>query len=255
MAPITTHLVIGERLFPNMVELFDSLDFSSFLVGSVLVDVHGFSSIERRTTHFADRFDNEGPFAFDRSCQNFIDQLDDLLLRPWMKLSKKERAFVLGYFCHLAADENWKQFDWNVYHERGVYLWSDLPIPGDILLTVFDVESGNLYKDYSSISMALCDVSIPNVLSHVMYEDFQGVWEIIKIHVEQKGTLESFLETQKRLGKDQYELDNMREQYRANWNGAKTLIKKHFGGIEKRVKSMVEQSLETVTRFSDVFET
>jgi hypothetical protein len=231
------------------------LDYGSFLVGSVLVDVHGFSNIERRMTHFADRFDKESRFAFDRSCQNFVDQFDDLLLRPWATLSNQERAFALGYFCHLAADENWKQFDWDVYHEQGVYLWSDLPVSGDILLTVFDVESGNFYRDYPTVSTVLQDASISNVFSHVTHEEFQRIWHIIKIHVEQKGTLESFLEIQKRLGKDQYEVDRMSEQYRINWNGAKILLAQHFGGIEKRVESMVQQTLETVTHFCDVFET
>ena len=120
MAPVTTHLVIGERVFPQLLQL-EPADFGAFLLGCVMVDVHAFSSIDRRTTHFADRFDKHGAYAFDRSCTNFVDQLDDLLVRSWDELTCTEQAFVAGNLCHLAADENWKQFVWDVLHDLGIF--------------------------------------------------------------------------------------------------------------------------------------
>jgi len=255
MAPFTTHLVIGERLFTHLVEMFGSLDYGSFLAGSVLVDVHVFSKIEREKTHFADRFEKNGPFGFDKSCRNFVERFDDLLLRPWDKLTDNEQAFVLGYFCHLAADENWKQFDWDVYQEQGKYIWSDLPLSGDILLTVFNVESGNCYSDFSTVEMAFGSAPQMEMFSHVSYGEFQRAWEMLKIHLEQRSTLESFLEMQMRLGKSEDEIDGMREQYRAKENDAKILIDEIFGGIEARINSMVQQSLETARRYREIFET
>jgi len=199
MAPFTTHLVLGERLFAHLIEMFGSLDYGSFLAGSVLVDVHVFSKIERQTTHFADRFEKKGRFGFDKSCRNFVNRIDDLLLRQWIKLTGNERGFVLGYFCHLAADENWKQFDWDVYQEQGKYIWSDLPLSGDILLTVFNVESGKCYNDFPTVAMALGGAPQMKMFSHVSYGEFNRAWEILKKHLEQRSTLESFLEMQIQL--------------------------------------------------------
>ena len=103
MPPFTTHLVIGERVFPQLSQ-FEQEDYGGFLLGCGLVDVHGFSSIDRRTAHFADRLDKESAFALNRSCKNFMDQLDGLLIRPWEELTSTEQAFVTGCLCHLAAD-------------------------------------------------------------------------------------------------------------------------------------------------------
>jgi hypothetical protein len=247
MAPITTHLVIGERVYPKFVETFGPLDYGSFLLGNVLVDVHGFSNINRRTTHFADRQNKGSSLAFDRSCQNFIAQLDRILLTPWCEPSNTEQSFVIGYFCHLAADENWKQFDWDVLTSQGVFLWTDLKVSGDILLTVFDVLSNKFYIDHPSVSQALRNTAVPKVFSHVSHHTFENIWNIIRIHVETNSTLESFLEIQRRLGKDRDEIEEMREAYEADWQPAENIIEQYFGGIPFRVESMIRQSLETVT--------
>ena len=104
MASFVTHMVIGEQVFAELPG-FDPADYGAFLLGCVLVDVHAFYDVDQRTTHFAERFDERGVDAFNRSCSNFLTQLDSLLVRPWRKLTSAERAFIAGYLCHLAADE------------------------------------------------------------------------------------------------------------------------------------------------------
>ena len=256
MAPITTHLVIGERVYPEFVKTFGPIDYGSFLLGNVLVDAHGFSDIDRRTTHFADRLNKGGIYAFDRSCQNFVDQLDDLLLCSWSKLSTPERSFVIGYLCHLAADENWKQFDWDVLNNQGFYLWIDLSVSGDVVLTVFDILSNKLYNNHLSVSQALRNASVPNVFSHVPHQTFQNVWKIIRNHVEKNSTLESFLEIQNQLGKSGEEIKIIRKEHKMYWQKAEDIIDRYFGGTESRVEAMVQQSIETVThKYGEVFST
>ena len=247
MAPVTTHLVIGERVFPQLLQL-EPADFGAFLLGCVMVDVHAFSSIDRRTTHFADRFDKHGAYAFDRSCTNFVDQLDDLLVRSWDELTCTEQAFVAGNLCHLAADENWKQFVWDVLHDLGISPWTDLPVPGDVILTGFDVSSNELYIDFPSVTLALSDASVPNLSSHVPDGAFQVMWDIIKDQVAKKSTLESILEFRRRQGKTNEEIQGIRHQLEEHWEDAEKVIEKHFGGIQTRVQAMVRQSLETTTR-------
>ena len=56
MAPLVTHLVIGERVFAQSPQ-FDSADYGPFLLGCVLVDVNNFSGMDRRRTHFVGRLE------------------------------------------------------------------------------------------------------------------------------------------------------------------------------------------------------
>lgn len=105
MAPLTTHLIIGERVFGKLPQ-FEEADCGTFLLGCVVPDVHFFGDVDRRTTHFAERLHAEGAYAFYVSCANFLSQLDDLLNLPWDRLTTAEQAFVAGHLCHLAADED-----------------------------------------------------------------------------------------------------------------------------------------------------
>jgi hypothetical protein len=137
MASTITHLVIGERVFTQLEQL-DPVDYGEFLLGCVLVDVHCCSAVDRQITHFAERFDEQGTDAFNKSCSNFLSQLGSLLVHPWNKLTSAERAFVAGYLCHLAADEDWKQFDLHTIHTLGIQWWVDLPVPVSVILTAFN---------------------------------------------------------------------------------------------------------------------
>ena len=196
MAPLVTHLVVGERVFAQLERSSD--EYGSLLLGCVLVDVHGFSDVDRRRTHFVGRLEEDGTDAFNKSCANFLDQLDDLLLRPWSELTNTEQAYVAGYLCHLAADEDWKRFGWSILHAMGIASLADIPVPGDVIMTAFDVLSSKMYVDLPAVVSALKDVSIPNVLTHVPHESLRAMWDISKEHVLNGDTPESYFEMLKR---------------------------------------------------------
>lgn len=254
MAALITHLLVGERVFAQLPR-FDPAVYGEFLLGCALVDVHVFSDIERPATHFARRLDGDGPFAFNKSCANFLDQLDDLLVRPWNELTPAEQAFVAGYLCHLAADEDWKRFDWYLLHTLGIYWWLGqlppplpgvklMPAPGDVVLTVFEVLSSKLYADFPAIVSALNAVSVPNVLTHVSHSTFQTTWDICKMHALGSGTLESYIEILKRLGKNDAEIQTVRLEHERYWQEAMRTIHNYFGGVQQRVQDMVQHSLK-----------
>lgn len=244
MAPLVTHLVVGERVFAQSPQ-FNSTDSGSFLLGCVLVDVNSFSGMDRRRTHFAGRLEEDGADAFNKSCTNFLSQLDDLLLRPWRELTRAEQAFVAGYLCHLAADEDWKQFEWNVLQTLKIPSLADFPVPGEVFLTVFDVLSSEIYIDFSSVASALNDVSIPDVLTHIPHKAFQAMWSIAKEHVTTGDTPESYFEMLKRLGQTDAELREVIRQHDVYWEDAVALIH-DLGGVEPRIRAGVERSLEVI---------
>ncbi|MFQ6100458.1 MAG: zinc dependent phospholipase C family protein [Anaerolineae bacterium] len=246
MAPLVTHLVIGERVFAQLQRL-DPTDYGSFLLGCVLVDVHGFSDIDRHRTHFVGRLDEDGVGAFNTSCANFLSQLDGLLPRPWTELTGAEQAFVAGYLCHLAADEDWKQFGWNLMHALGIASLADLPVPGDVVMTVFDVLSSKMYLDFPAVVSALDDVEIPEVLMHVPHEAFQAMWDIVKEHVMTGDTPESYFEMLKRLGQTNAQLQGVICQHHVYWEDAVALVD-DTGGVAPRIQAGVRRSLETIPR-------
>jgi len=212
MAPLLTHLVIGERVYPQVIQATQVIQtsqttrttqiaqsdptsplYGTFLLGCLLADVHGFSDLDRRQTHFASRLDGDGEDAFHKSCVNFFARDDALLRRPWDTLSRAERAFVAGYLCHLAADESWKTFSWHMLRTLEIASWSDLPLPGEVLLTAFSVLSAETFVDFPAVACALRRASLPDVLTHVPYEAFERMWGIIGGSMLDDRPLESYL--------------------------------------------------------------
>jgi len=247
MAPLTTHLVIGERIFAHLPR-FGPSDYGAFLLGCVLVDVHVVSDIKRRDTHFAASLVGDGANAFHQSCANFLRRRDGLLRRPWHELTSAERAFVAGYLCHLAADEDWKQFDWLILQRQGIRWWTDLPVPGNVIVTVFDVLSKELFGEFSAVSSALRDATLPDPFTHVPLDLFQATWDIAQVHVLGDSTLESFLELLRRLGKTDAELEAERRQHERHWQAAANFIERDFGGVPPRVEAMTQRALDTMPR-------
>jgi hypothetical protein len=246
LAPLVTHLVIGERVFAA-AQRFDGAEYGPFLLGCLLVDVHGFSAIDRRVTHFVGRLNEDGTDAFSKSCANFLAQLDRLLLRPWDELTKAERAFVAGYLCHLAADEDWKQFGWDILHALGLSSLADLPIPGDVFLTVFDVLSHELTLDPPAVASALRRAGIPDVLTHVSHAAFQGMWDVAKAHVLAGGTPASYFEMLTQQGKSDAEIEAVIHQHAVYWEAALASVHE-FGGVEPRIRASVQRSLDVLPR-------
>ncbi len=246
MAPLVTHLVIGERVFAQLPQ-FDSTDCGPFLLGCVLVDVNNFSGMDRRRTHFVGRLEDDGADAFNRSCANFLSQFDELLIRPWSELTGVEQAFIGGYLCHLAADEVWKQFSWNMLRALEIQSLTDLPVPGGVIFTAFGVLSSETYVDFPAVVSALNDVAIPHVLTHVPHDAFQAMWDIVEEYMLTGGTPESYFEMLKREGRTDSQIQEVIRRHDVYWEDAVALIH-GLGSVEPIIHAAVKRSLEMIPR-------
>lgn len=133
MAAFLTHLVVGERVWaqldgrrpqtgtsPRWAPMGERVerstesssdgwwsseeDYGTFLFGCLAPDVDKIcAGLEQGVTHFLPK-DEDGTYAWQRS-QHFLDHLTDFLRAPFGELHPGEQAFVLGYLCHVAADE------------------------------------------------------------------------------------------------------------------------------------------------------
>ncbi len=242
MPPLTTHLVVAERVFPHLSQ-FDASEYSAFLAGNLVVDVNSFTSVSRRTTHFVGRVDEDGDAAFTESCANFLKQRERLLLRPWADLTPEKRAFVTGYLCHLAADESWKALGVKLQRLLGLDSLQDMPVPGDVSLTAFSVLSHALFGDFVAVTAALHTAPLPNVFTHVTYADFLRMWDIVRLPLLKGDSPESFFEMMERSGKNIAELQSIREQHTFHWDAAVALIEQ-VGGVEAFVSEAVERALD-----------
>jgi hypothetical protein len=249
MPPLTTHLVIGERVFRKFTQ-FDSLQpaYGAFLLGCLLVDVNGFSDIDRSITHFDN--DHFGPHPC--GANNFMDQLEGLLIYPWTDLCNEGKAFVLGYFCHLAADEEWKLGNHKLRDAIGVQRLSQL-IPVDVILTEFDVQSNGMFLDSSTLHKALENARIPNVLTHVPHVTFQRMWEIIQTHVLIQSSPDTFVEMIIRNGATPEEADKARQEHKQYHEKADAMIDDFFGGVRPRTETMINYTIAKMPAFWERF--
>jgi hypothetical protein len=246
MAPWITHLLVGERIFAQLSQL-DEKDYGPFLLGCVLVDVNAYSDIAHRASHFVGRLEDDGTDAFNKSCVNFLSQLDGLLLCPWNQLASAERAFVTGYLCHLAADEDWKRFGWDILQTMGLESLAQIPVPGYVIYTIFDVLSSQMYVDSTAVKSALREAVIPNVFVHIPHNAFQAMWAIAKEYVMTGDTPESYFEMLKRAGKTAAELQEVIHEHDVYWGDALDLVH-DLGGVEPRVQGGVQRSLKVILR-------
>ena len=241
MPPLTTHLVIGERIFKKFTQL-ESLQpaYGAFLLGCLLVDVNGFSDIDRLVTHFGDE-----PLE---CCNNFLDNLDGLLVRPWANLENDEKAFALGYFCHLAADEEWKAGNRRIKATLGLKEWSNL-IPVDVLLTEFDVLSNALYIDSSSVRKALGSAYVPDIFAHISQPQFQHMWDVAQIHVLNHSSLDTYTEMISLAGAFRREVDTVRQQHEQYRDKADQVIIENLGGVKSRTEAMLSHAAAKMPTF------
>jgi hypothetical protein len=246
MAPLITHLVVGERVFAQLRQ-FDSAAYGPFLLGCILVDVHGFSNIDRRVTHFVGRLHEDGEDAFRKSCDNFLERLDSLLVRPWGELGQQERAFVAGYLCHLAVDEVSKLMTYEAMQKLGISSLADLPVPGGVLLGAFAALTSELRGDFSTTASALENASIPHVLAHVSLDDFQAMWEISKEWLISGCPYELRIEMLRRMGKTEAQIEAARREREAHWDAAVTFAQES-GEVERTVDRGGRHSLEVLPR-------
>ena len=244
MPPLTTHLVVAERVFPHLSQ-FSADEYGAFLTGNLVVDVNSFTTVARRTTHFVGRLDEDGDAAFTKSCANFLNQRERLLQHPWGDLTPEERAFVTGYLCHLAADEPWKALGVRLQQLLGLNSLQDMPVPPAVALTAFSVLSHALFVDFAAVTATLDTALLPDVFTHVAHADFLRMWDIVRLPLSKGDSPESFFEMLARSGKDAAELQKVREQHTRHWDAAVALIKQ-VGGVEAFVAEAVARALEVL---------
>jgi len=248
MAPLITHLVIGERVFRQLRHFNPTPTiYGSFLLGCLLVDANHFSDVDRRQTHFVGRLDEDGADAFEKSCANFLSQLNSLLLSAWDELTLREQAFVAGYLCHLAADETWKAFTWRLLQPLDVTSWVDFPVPGEVVLTVVSVLSSKMITDMRAVAAALNDAAIPHVLTHVSHDAFQNMWDITQAYALDGRTRESYFDMLERAGKTGAEIEAVRQQHDLHWEGAMAAVQE-AGGVEPYIQNASGHAVCVVSR-------
>jgi hypothetical protein len=248
MAPILTHLVVGERIFPQIAAPLPTPEaHGAFLLGCILVDVNSFEpAIARRVTHFIGPKDQVGRRSFTDSSRNFIQQQARLLRRPWQALTAAEQAFVAGYLCHLAADESWKLTSDRWWERLGVDSVKDFPMPPDVFLTAFSVLSGATLVDPDAVAALLAQSTIPDVLTHVTLADFERTWQIVQPYALEN-TPEAYFELRARQGQSAAEVDRVRQSHARYWELALTLIR-DLGGVEPYLQLATEHALQAISR-------
>lgn len=248
MASLAMHLAVGERVFPQIQELGSSSPtYGAFLLGCVLVDTHVYGRGEYRRTHFCGGFHGRGEDAYDQSCIHFLSARDALLLRPWNELIVAERAFFAGYLCHLATDESWKSFCWQILQELGIARWSHLPVPFDVLMTAYNVLSRERFLDAACMVAALKWATIPDMLAHIDHDELLRTWTIVRPHALDGRTPESYYGLLARMGRSQTDLCAIRQEHRLHWDSVLAFIQE-WGGVQSHLDAAVDRSIETVSR-------
>jgi hypothetical protein len=249
MAASITHLVIGERVFKQLAILDPAPSvFGPFLAGCAIVDVHALHDIDRRLTHFVGRVDTDGEDAYRKSCANFSRDLDHILKSRWSACTPAEQAFVIGYLCHLAVDECWKELGVQWFQKLAITSYKDFPIHPDVMLTAFDYLSRGRLMEPAAVFSALAGVEIPDVFCHVDHEIFCHQWELIQPYLNSDGTQETYmrmLRSANRLGDiDRIETDRRFDR----WVKAIDLIQS-IGGEMPFIENATNHSLEVIRGF------
>lgn len=248
MPPLNTHLIIGEQVFPHLAA-FDERVYGDFLLGCLVTDVNAFSDVDRRVTHFVGRVHEDGVAAYTQSCTNFLQQLESLLKSPWDTLSLAEQAFVSGYLCHLAADEPWKALGADIMRVLHLDSMKQMPVPGSVMLTAFSVMSHAAYVDFDAVQVALADVTMPDVFTHVAYADFVRMWDVFYPTLPYARTMDAFFMMLKRHGTSEAELHSIREEHKFYWDKAMAFIQA-LGGPQPYLDKAVAHALEVLPYLS-----
>lgn len=112
-------------------------------------------------------------------------------------------------------------------------------MPGDVILTAFDVLSSREYLNFSSVHTALLEAQIPDVFTHVLHSAFARMWDCVQRHVLEPSTLVTYLEMEKARGKAPKEIEVTRAVHEQHWEQAPKTIGEYFGGIQKRTDAMI----------------
>jgi hypothetical protein len=251
----TVHLAVGERVWEQIVDSQQTGTelavgggaYGAFLLGCVLADTSLLGEVTYRQTHFTAGMYGTGEESFDRSCENLLAQLKEVLRVPWPALASAERAFVAGYLCHLAADETWKRFCWRVMDRLGISRWDGLPVPFGVLMTAYHVRGAALWIDRKGIADALATAEIPAAMRHVPHVSFVRAWAAFKAHSLDGRTAESYLDMLGRMGQSEKEIAAARAEHERYWEEALAFVEREEA-IAVLAEEAVARSLEVIPR-------
>jgi hypothetical protein len=156
-----------------------------------------------------------------------------------------ERSFVAGYLCHLAADEVWKELGWQILQEFNLDSLADLPVPGDVCLTVFDVISNAGFRDFDAIVSALEQSAIPQVFTHAAWEDLCEMWDLVENHIIDRGSAESYFAMLQGIGIEPEELASTKQRHEQFWDDAVDLFES-IGGVVRYIEAAVKRSQSVI---------
>lgn len=167
MAPFNTHLLIAEKIWPDLADGPWREHYGQFCFGCVAPDVDKASqTLTQKDTHFFDRTNDYELMASARTAA-FLARQGDFLKQPFSAMSAAEQAFVLGYLCHLCVDEvskhMWRRETWQNF-------W---PLRPTSAFAALDEVAWQQTEDYQAIREALAGLEAPDVIAPIPLADLQ----------------------------------------------------------------------------------
>ncbi len=248
MGPLLSHLLTGERVFGRLVHLDQCpATYGLFLLGCVIPDVSGvLRSIRRPVTHFWGPPDAQGQRSDRDYCDNLLRQLDNVLVQPWRTLERTGQAFVAGYLCHLAADEEWKEFRRRL-QDAWVNSCSDSPWREGVVYSVVSIQSREMFAGIAEVTAAVDGVTVPDLFTHVPYLSFQQMWQVAREYLLDGKTLESYFQMLARAGRPEAEIEENRQRHLLHWDRSVALVAA-TGGVADYVDGAVKRAIQEVPR-------
>jgi hypothetical protein len=192
MAPFLTHLAIGERVWSRLGEGSPPLEtYGTFLFGCLAPDVDKVCpGLEQHTTHFVGK-EESLTYMWQRT-EQFLKHQTKFLRAPFQTLKRPERAFVMGYVCHVATDESTARIALALANKA---IASGRPLPSvDAMLTAMDPRYWGMARAPERIIAALESAHIPSdTLTFAPGECLHAMYQIILPQVKHGGGLESYL--------------------------------------------------------------
>jgi len=193
MAPFNIHFLIAETIWPTIKTMTnwpatdDRTVYGQFCFGCVAPDLDKLSAtLTQKDTHFFDRRGDYDLMATHRTAA-FLRQQADFLCCSYGDLPAEAQAFVLGYLCHLCADEvskhMWRRETWLKFKELH---------PGSAFAAL-DESARERICDYPAIAEALRSITAPEVIPRIPPADLETIWQGTCAFVQAKNAEGEFM--------------------------------------------------------------
>jgi hypothetical protein len=199
MAPFLTHLNIGERVWLRLDGRRPQPEaYGTFLLGCLAPDVDKlWPDLEQGTTHFLPK--EQGRAWTERRTRRFLSRPTDFLAAPFPEMAAVEQAFVLGYLCHVAADEMTGRLGTQLMAQ---FAAGSQVLPNvDAILTAMDPILWAKAGDPAGIVAALEGACLPaGAFSFLPAEGLAALYQAILPQVREGGGLLPYIRFRRRLG-------------------------------------------------------